>query len=129
MVQLGCILLPGGSKMRVAKGTACEGGSMAGRQLRGAVATCRAEVAHLIARHIARIWMMDPAERHRAASDGLQLLSHARGLYSHSFESIFPHSHMLRLCGKIASGLVRHRRRARESNWTNMVCGRLSHPG
>ena len=80
MVQLGFILLPDGSKMRVAKGTECEGGSMAGRQLRGAVTTCRAEVAHLIRRHIARIWKMDPAERHRAASEWVGALSPARDI-------------------------------------------------
>ena len=125
MVQLGCILLPGGSKMRVAKGTACEGGSMAGRQLRGGVTACRAEVAHLIGRHIARILKMDPAERHRGASEWVGWLPSSRGLDRHSFESILPHGHMFRPCGKIVCGLVRHRRRSLERHPTNMVCGRL----
>ena len=94
MVQLGFILLPDGSKMRVAKGTECEGGSMAGSQRRGGVTTCRAEVAHLIRRHIARIWKMDPAERHRAASEWVGVGPTARGLSRLTGGPTQSHSHM-----------------------------------
>ena len=113
--------------MRVAKGTECEGGSMAGGQRRGGVTTYRAEVAHLIRRHIEGILKMVPAERHRAASEWVGALSPARGLDRHRFESIFVHCHMFNLCTKIVGALVRHRRRARESAPTNMVCaGKLN---
>ena len=105
------------------QGIGRQGSAQVERERTGVVAARWVEAGHLTLHLRASKRKILSVDGRRAASESAGCPPSSAAVHRHTCESIFAHRHMLRLCAKIVSGLVRGRGRTLERHPTNIRCG------